>query len=215
MGCSPPCSGAYPARRTAQGIKRLHCQSAGMSLDGPHGRPSGGASLRAWTTTSRLPRIAGHGRGVGAQAPPRRSPAPAHPVFLHLPGTTGGRDGHSRTDGRTPTRTPARTAVQDGHLGLACWTARADTKADGHRDRPHAGRVPLVVCSRPSVRVGRGVRITNDSSPPWAAVRPGVRVWCPAVQGGSVHPDRHGARDGQAPGPTVALTALRASSLAA
>jgi hypothetical protein len=57
--------------------------------------------------------------------------------------------------------------------------------------------------------------MTNDSSPPWAAVRPGVRVWCPAVQGGSVHPDRHGARDGQAPGPTVALTALRASSLAA
>jgi hypothetical protein len=76
--------------------------------------------LRAWTTTSRLPRIAGHGRGVGAQAPPRRSPAPAHTVFLHLPGTTGGRDGHSRTDGRTPTRTPARTAVQDGHLA---WPA--------------------------------------------------------------------------------------------
>jgi hypothetical protein len=76
--------------------------------------------LRAWTTTSRLPRIAGHGRGVGAQAPPRRSPAPAHTVFLHLPGTTGGRDGHSRTDGRTPTWTPARTAVQDGHLA---WPA--------------------------------------------------------------------------------------------
>jgi hypothetical protein len=76
--------------------------------------------LRAWTTTSRLPRIAGHGRGVGAQAPPRRSPAPAHPVLLPLPNTTGGRDGHSRTDGRTPTRTPARTAVQDGHLA---WPA--------------------------------------------------------------------------------------------
>jgi hypothetical protein len=35
------------------------------------------------------------------------------------------------------TRTPARTAVQDGHPGLACWTARADTKADAHRGRPH------------------------------------------------------------------------------
>src|SRR5215218_5405024 len=32
-----------------------------------HGRSSGGASLRAWSTTSRLPRIAGHGRGVGAK----------------------------------------------------------------------------------------------------------------------------------------------------
>jgi hypothetical protein len=84
-------------------------------------------------------------------------------------------------------RTPARTAVQDGHPGLVCWMARADTKADGHRDRPH-GRTRSSGCLQSSIRAD-WPGSTNDVrlSPPWAAVRPGVR-WCPAVQGGSVHP---------------------------
>jgi hypothetical protein len=137
--------------------------------------PSGGAFWRAWSTPLRLPRMVATFGWSGPRAP-RRSPASAHPVLLHLPGTAGGRDARYRAEGQTSTWTPARTAVQDGHPGLACWTARADTPADGHRGRPHAGRVPLVVCSHPSGRVGRGVPMTNDSSPPWAAVRPGVRV---------------------------------------
>src|SRR5215213_1595486 len=89
-----------------------------MSLDGPHGRPSGGASLRAWSTTSRLPRIAGPGRGVGAQAPPRRSPAPAHTVFLHLPNTTGGRmDTPEPTAGHPLGYPPGQPSKMDTLLG--------------------------------------------------------------------------------------------------
>ena len=78
----------------------------------------------------------------------------------------------------------ARTAVQDGHPGLACWTARADTKADGHRDRPHGRTRSSGRLQSPSVRVGRGVRMTNDS------VRPGRRSGCPS----GVRPSRAGRR---------------------
>jgi hypothetical protein len=57
-----------------------------------------------------------------------------------------------------------------------------------------AGRVPLVGCSRhPSGLAGS----TNDEqlSPPWAAVRPGVRVGVrPSAR--SVHPDRLSCREG-------------------
>jgi hypothetical protein len=196
-----------------QGIKRLDASEC-RNVPRRSWDPNGGASLRAWSTTSRLPRIAGHGRVVGAK---RRLPiSSARSSGSPAPSRHDRRSGWMLLNRRSDTHSDTRPDRRPRWTPcLAGWTARADTKADGHRDRPHAGRVPLVVCSRPSVRVGRGVRITNDSSPPWAAVRPGVRVWCPAVQGGSVHPDRHGARDGQAPGPTVALTALRASSLAA
>jgi hypothetical protein len=151
-------------------------------------RPDAGTRLdsRGWTFRRRLleglehaVEVAGDSRprsGGRGQGPPRRSPASAHPVLLHLPGKAGGRDARYRgpdIDSDTcPDRRPRWTPC------LACWTARADTKTDGRRGRPHGRtRVPLVVCSRPSLRVGRGVRMTNDSSPPWAAVRDRVSEW--------------------------------------
>jgi hypothetical protein len=58
-------------------------------------RPSGrcvskGVDYDLEVAADRRPRSGGQD-----QAPLRRSPAPAHTVFLHLPGTTGGRDGRS------------------------------------------------------------------------------------------------------------------------
>jgi hypothetical protein len=55
----------------------------------------------------------GHSRVVGPRVASPIASA-AHPVLPHPPGTTGGRDGRSRADGRTSTWTPARTAVHDG-----------------------------------------------------------------------------------------------------
>ena len=59
---------------------------------------------------------------------------------------------------------------------LAGWTARADTKADGHRHRPH-GRTRSSGRLQSSIRAG-WPGSTNDErlSPHWVAVRPGVRV---------------------------------------
>jgi hypothetical protein len=98
---------------------------------------------------------------VGMDAP---EPTAGHPLG-HRPGPPSKMDTLVWSAGRRE-RTPRRTATATDRM---------------------AGRVLLVVCSRPSVRVGQGARMTYDS------VRPGrrsglVSEWCPAVQGGSVHP---------------------------
>jgi hypothetical protein len=131
--------------------------------------------LRAWSTTSRLPRIAVHGRVVGpsaaspiASARSYCSPAPSRHDRRSgwmLPKRWPDTHSDTRPDSR-PRWTPC----------LAGWTARADTKADGHRDRPHgrtrsSGRLQLsILAGWPGS--------TNDErlSPHWTAVRPGVRV---------------------------------------
>ena len=171
-----------------------------MSLDGPHGRPSGGASLRAWSTTSRSPRIAGPGRGVGAQAPPRRSPAPAHPVLPHLPGTTGGRmDAPEPTAGHHSDTPPGQPSKMD----TLAWPAgrrertprRTATATDRMLDACSSGRL------QSSIRAG-WPGSTNDErpSPPmrWAAavtVRQGVRPGQGSAAGypSGVQPSRAGA----------------------
>jgi hypothetical protein len=143
---------------------------AATTLDS-RGWTLGVVSWRAQSTPLRLSRNAvtqprSGGRG---QAPPRRPPAPAHPVLLHLPGTTGGRipTPSRRPDTHSDTRPDSRPRWT---LWLVCWTARADTLADGHRwaDRM-AARVPVVVCSRPSVRVGRETNDERPSPPIWPA----------------------------------------------
>jgi hypothetical protein len=140
-------------------------------LEGLEARPRGCRGQR--------PRSGGRG-----QAPPRRSPAPAHPVLPHLPGTTGGRDGRSRADGWTPTRTPpGQPSKMDTLLGLL-------DGASGHQ----GGRPPrptawpdAFLWSSAVVHPCGWPGSTNDErlSPPWAAVRPSIRV--------GVQPSRSGA----------------------
>ena len=153
-----------------------------MSLDAPRGGPSRGASLRAWTTTSRLPRIAGHGRGVGAK---RRLPiSSARSSCSPAPSKRDRRrDGRSRTDGRTPTRTPARTAVQDGHLA---WPAGRHERTP-RRTATATDRMPDAFLWSSAVVHPCGLaeeyEMTNDSVPHTVG-RGGDRpLGCPPLRG--------------------------------
>jgi hypothetical protein len=98
--------------------KRYIRQSAGMSLDEP-GRPSGGVSLRAWSTTSRLPRIAGHGRVAGAK---RRLADRQRPLILFsCPFQTRqavGMDAPEPTAGHPLGHPPGPPSKMDTLLGL-------------------------------------------------------------------------------------------------
>ena len=177
-------------------------QSAEMSLDvrgRPSGRPSEGASVRAWSTTSRLPRIAGT---VGWSGPSAASPiASARSYCSPAPSRHDRRSGWTLppwTAGHPLGHPPGPPSKMDTLLGLL-------DGASGHQDgrpprpTPWPDARPLVVCSRPSLRVGRGARMTNDPvrlcgrpRRPSARVsalgggpRPGIRV--------GVQPSRAGA----------------------
>jgi hypothetical protein len=114
-------------------------QSAEMSLDvrgRPSGRPSEGASVRAWSTTSRLPRIAGT---VGWSGPSAASPiASARSYCSPAPSRHDRRSGWTLLNRRPDTHSDTRLDRRPRWTPcLACWTARADTKTDGRRGRPH------------------------------------------------------------------------------
>ena len=181
MGCSPPCSGAYPARRTAQGIKRLHWPESRNDprrswqtvwrclLEGLEARPRGCRGQR--------PRSGGQ-----RQAPPRRSPAPAHPVLPHLPGGTGG-----RMD--APERTAGHPLGQPSKMDTLAWPAgrrertprRTATATDRMLDACSSGRLQSFI------RAG-WPGSTNDErlqSALGGGPRPGIRV--------GVQPSRAGA----------------------
>jgi hypothetical protein len=149
-----------------------------MSLD-DRGRPSGGASVRAWSTTSRLPRIAGHGRMVGAKR--RLAIASARSYCPPAPSRHDRRSGWTLLSRRPDTHSDTRPDSRPRWTPcLACWTARADTNASGHAvgrggDRPigcppgrRSGGCPG------SVQPSRGASIPTASVAGRSATKPSV-----------------------------------------
>jgi hypothetical protein len=119
--------------------------------------------LRAWSTTSRLPRIAGHGRVVGAK---RRLADRQRPLILSSctfqARQAVGMDAPEPTAGHPLGHPPGPPSKMDTLLGLLDGRERTPRRTAAAADPMAGTRVPPVVCSRPSLRVGRGARMTND-----------------------------------------------------
>jgi hypothetical protein len=145
-------------------------QSVGMSLDGSEVDLCR-CVLEAWTTTSTLPRIAGHGRVVGAK---RRLADRQRPLILFScpfqPRQAVGMDAPKPTAGHPLGHPPGQPSKMDTLAWPAGRHERTPRRTAAAADRM-AGRVPLVVCSRPSVRVGLGVRNDERLSPPYGRLR--------------------------------------------
>jgi hypothetical protein len=144
----------------------------------------------SWTAPSTPERLLRQMPTSGWSGPRAASPIASarsyfFPVSCPLPGTTGGRgmDAPKPTAGH-PLGHPAGPPSK---MDTLAWPAGRRKRTQGGRPpRPTACRTRSSGRLQSSIRASwPGVRMTNDSSPPWAEVWPGVRV--------GVQPSRSGA----------------------